>query len=582
MAMAGYLNFRITWPKRAAVKAIDLFCGAGGLTHGLRRAGCRVVLGMDVDSTVGETYRRNNPGTRFVAADLRSVTDDDIRMLAGGTPSRELLLAGCAPCPAFSKHRHGRGLRERSDGTLLLEFGRFVRALRPRAVLMENVPGIASVPGFSSLRRFLRTLRDCGYEPGHGVLNARDFGVPQYRRRYVLLAVRDAPIPLPSPGPSGECTVRDAIGHFPEIEAGEAHRLIPNHRAAGLSPLNMKRIQATPSDGGALISAVREAGDGGKGRAYTKQETLKRNRNLALKLMYSTRYAFFSVKGHWGQHQEPETSDRAGSRKYDIMDRSFFVLGSGPRFEPDIVELGRYFEQDSVLIMPRGSWRNEAKAYLVRTNDCPNSRKGIPRGKSDFESIRLDQDSTGWISFLRTGGRPFRLEDEILAHHIPPHGYGNIFLSQEAKRDWKEAESLFLGGFRPESTCRLSDEFNYHACGRTDESKNLLERTKDAFEVSEFKEMTGSSKTKHSLDRQGRPQVLLTLEGAFNSADAVHIVCNEADDAFDLTFLSGVARQFAGYDHDVISEHKGLPFEDIKPVFQEETRFYLPFATKEG
>ena len=105
-------------------------------------------------------------------------------------------------------------------------------------------------------------------------------------------------------------------------------------------------------------------------------------------------------------------------------------------------------------------------------------------------------------------------------------------------------------------------------------------RTKEAFGVSEFKEMTGSSKTKHSLDRQGRPQVLLTLEGAFNSADAVHIVCNEPDDAFDMTFLSGVARQFAGYDYDVVSEHKGLPLEDIKPVFQEETRFYLPFARR--
>ena len=185
-----------------------------------------------------------------MAADLKSVTADDIRALASGTPSRELLLAGCAPCPAFSKHRHGRGLKERSDGTLLLEFGRLVRALRPRAVLMENVPGVASVPGFSSLRRFLETLRDCGYEPGHGVLNARDFGVPQYRRRYVLLAVREAPIPLPSPALSGECTVRDAIGHFPKLEAGEAHPLIPNHRAAGLSPLNLKRIRATPSDGG--------------------------------------------------------------------------------------------------------------------------------------------------------------------------------------------------------------------------------------------------------------------------------------------------------------------------------------------
>ena len=118
--------------------------------------------------------------------------------------------------------------------------------------------------------------------------------------------------------------------------------------------------------------------------------------------------------------------------------------------------------------------------------------------------------------------------------------------------------------------------------GRRQAVPALFLRTKEAFEVSEFKEMTGSSKTKHSLDRQGRPQVLLTLEGAFNSADAVHIVCNEADDAFDMTFLSGVERQFSGYDYDVVSEHKGLSFEDIKPAFQEQTRFYHPFATEGG
>ena len=93
--------------------------------------------------------------------------------------------------------------------------------------------------------------------------------------------------------------------------------------------------------------------------------------------------------------------------------------------------------------------------------------------------------------------------------------------------------------------------------------------------------MTGSSQTKHSLDRQGRPQVLLTLAGTFNSADAVHIVHKEPDDAYDMTFLSAVERPLFGYDFDVVSEHEGLSFEDIKPVFQEETRFYLPFAVTE-
>ena len=234
--------------------AIDLCCGVGGLTNGLRRAGWDVVAGIDVDGAVGPTYDRNNPTSRFVHADLRSITDQDVRDLSNGVPSRELLIAGCAPCQAFSKQRGRSGLKRRSDATLLREFGRLVAALKPRAVLMENVPGIAAVPGFSAFRRFLNTLHECGYDYTHHVLNAADFGVPQHRRRRVLLAVLDAPAFLPQPLGAGTgtrpSTVRSVIADYPAIDAGQAHPGIPNHRAARLSPLNLQRIRATPVDGG--------------------------------------------------------------------------------------------------------------------------------------------------------------------------------------------------------------------------------------------------------------------------------------------------------------------------------------------
>ena len=237
------------------MKAIDLFCGAGGLTRGLRRAGWDVVAGIDVDETVRETYAKNNPGAEFLAADLRSVSAENVRNLAGAVPASELLLAGCAPCQSFSKQRRRSPGARRSDATLLREFGRLAAALQPAVVLMENVPGIASVPGFSSLRRFLTTLRECGYECDYGVLNARDFGVPQHRRRYVLLAARGPRAALPRPAATGEQgggihTVRAAIGHYPPIRAGETHPAIPNHHAAKLSPRNVERIRATPKDGG--------------------------------------------------------------------------------------------------------------------------------------------------------------------------------------------------------------------------------------------------------------------------------------------------------------------------------------------
>lgn len=235
------------------MKAIDLFCGVGGLTLGLRRAGWDVVTGIDVDATAEATYRSNNPRTAFVPADLRNLTDRAIRETASAIRSEDLLLAGCAPCQPFSKQRRNGQFKRPGEATLLGEFARAVRVLRPKVVLMENVPGIATVPGFSSFRRFVKSLRTNGYRCGHGVLNASDFGVPQHRRRYVLLAAHssDATLPIPAAGSSLDvATVRSAIERFPEIEAGESHPSVPNHSAAKLSALNLERIRVTPVDGG--------------------------------------------------------------------------------------------------------------------------------------------------------------------------------------------------------------------------------------------------------------------------------------------------------------------------------------------
>jgi DNA (cytosine-5)-methyltransferase 1 len=234
------------------MRAIDLFCGAGGLTLGLRRAGWDVVAGIDVDNAVGATYESNNSEAAFMPADLRSVTVEEIRILAGTTPSNELLLAGCAPCQPFSKQRRG-GPRNRGEATLLGQFARLVKELEPKVVLMENVPGITAVPGFSSLRRFLKTLHECGYECDQQILNARDFGVPQHRRRYVLLAARGSSVALPSPVEDAACdepTVRKAIERFPALDAGEDEPSVPNHYAARLSARNLQRIRATPANGG--------------------------------------------------------------------------------------------------------------------------------------------------------------------------------------------------------------------------------------------------------------------------------------------------------------------------------------------
>jgi DNA (cytosine-5)-methyltransferase 1 len=234
------------------MRAVDFFCGAGGLTQGLLQAGISVRLGLDVDARCRETYEANNPGARFLCCDLRTLQPDDLRSSLGARPTDGVLFAACAPCQPYSKQRGAR--RDSAARTLLLEFARFVEALRPGWVLVENVPGLRKTPGFSTYRRFLHVLDRAGYWWDDAVLDAKDYGVPQTRHRLVLVASRlrqpELPPPTHGPGRRAYTTVRDAIAQFPPISVGEAHPGVPNHVAADLSAANVARITSTPRDGG--------------------------------------------------------------------------------------------------------------------------------------------------------------------------------------------------------------------------------------------------------------------------------------------------------------------------------------------
>ena len=228
--------------------AIDFFCGAGGLTSGLREAGIQVVAGYDKDTACEGTYANNNLGTTFHSTDIKKLTADDLG-IGGADP---WLFAACAPCQPFSSQR--RASEPHEDATLLAHLGRLVATAQPTYVLVENVPGIARVPGFSTFRRFLRTLAENSYRYTYGVLDAKYFGVPQTRRRLVLLASLQHMPSLPAAthgkGLDDFRTVRDAIERFPAIGAGEADGKTPNHAAARISSRNMERLRNTPVDGG--------------------------------------------------------------------------------------------------------------------------------------------------------------------------------------------------------------------------------------------------------------------------------------------------------------------------------------------
>lgn len=235
------------------MRAIDFFCGAGGLTRGLLDAGIEVEAGLDADVRCQESYEKNNRPARFLHKDIAELTAGEVWKTLGSRRTGDLLIAACAPCQPFSKHRRAPATRD-PDATLLGAFARIVEQIKPGQVLVENVPGLAKVKGFSTYRRFLKMLRSNSYQIAEGVLDAKNFGVPQTRRRYVLLAVRGRSISLPEElhGQYGlpYITVKDAIAHYPAISSGSRHKTVPNHETAMISEKNIKRLRMTPHNGG--------------------------------------------------------------------------------------------------------------------------------------------------------------------------------------------------------------------------------------------------------------------------------------------------------------------------------------------
>ncbi|WP_020472278.1 DNA cytosine methyltransferase [Zavarzinella formosa] len=218
------------------LEVIDLFCGAGGMSCGLRSAGLRIRAGVDFNKLSVETYRRNFPRARGVCADVKDVRAADLAALLDRR--RPFVLAGCPPCQLFSQlHRASRPVGE--------EFGHYLRllwALRPDYLVFENVPRIVSYK--KAWERLLNRLRQLGYHVTFKVVSSETLGVPQKRKRLVLVAAKSEII-LSDPDVRSIKTVRDAIEGLPESDFS-----IPNHVTMKLSPANLARIQATMKNGG--------------------------------------------------------------------------------------------------------------------------------------------------------------------------------------------------------------------------------------------------------------------------------------------------------------------------------------------
>jgi DNA (cytosine-5)-methyltransferase 1 len=231
---------------------VDLFCGIGGLTHGLKLAGLNVAAGFDIDAKCRYAYEENNDA-EFVEADVANITPTEISQYY--TDSDLRVLVGCAPCQPFSKYTmryrkngdNGDG-KNHSKWGLVNSFADKIRQILPDIVSMENVPELVNTDVFKS---FVATLCECEYHVSYGVVFCPDYGVPQNRKRLVLLASRLGEINLIKPEytPENYVTVRQAIGTLPEIQSGEKHPEDTLHYCAKLNATNLKRIKASRQGG---------------------------------------------------------------------------------------------------------------------------------------------------------------------------------------------------------------------------------------------------------------------------------------------------------------------------------------------
>ena len=230
-------------PTSTTIRAVDLFCGVGGLTHGLARGGVEVVAGYDLDAACKYAFEANNNAI-FVEKDVGKITAAEIKDRLGNDSIT--LVAGCAPCQPFSTYsRTGRTKRSNSDWSLVANFGRLVQRVQPDLVTMENVPAIQSHPVFGE---FLRALE--GYAVTCRVVQCAMIGVPQTRKRLVLVASKLGTVAPSLDWPTEDMiTVRQAIASLPPLNAGEGSRDDPLHLACRLSSVNLHRIRASRPGG---------------------------------------------------------------------------------------------------------------------------------------------------------------------------------------------------------------------------------------------------------------------------------------------------------------------------------------------
>ncbi len=223
------------------IGAVDLFCGIGGLTNGLQKAGIDVIAGIDLDSSCAYAFSENNHSV-FINKSVSDVKGKEIKNLLKAYEIK--IIVGCAPCQPFSNHQKDKHNRKKhKDWNLLSEYSRIVREVKPQVISMENVPQLQNEDVF---KEFIKTLEELKYYVTYKVIDASEYGVPQRRRRLILLASRLGKIKLIEPTHLvNKVTLNDVIKNLPAVKAGEMCSTDKLHYTSSLSPINVRRMQAS-------------------------------------------------------------------------------------------------------------------------------------------------------------------------------------------------------------------------------------------------------------------------------------------------------------------------------------------------
>lgn len=236
------------------LKAVDFFCGGGGMSYGMLEAGINVLAGIDYEPNCKETYKENITGAQFIQADVFELKEEELeRTLNLDRNDDDLILIGCSPCQFWSIINTDKSKSTKS-ANLLIEFTRFVKYFNPGYVVVENVPGVLRKKKESGLEDFIIWLETSNYQVHREVHNVAEYGVPQSRKRFTLIANRITGEKINPIKKEGEkVTVRDVIGEsngFPKIKAGHKDETEFIHTVPTISDIIIRRLQKVTINGG--------------------------------------------------------------------------------------------------------------------------------------------------------------------------------------------------------------------------------------------------------------------------------------------------------------------------------------------